>query len=142
LQEVVGALWLRSIAVGNLAGAEPATLQADITRDTPVDDNAFQVELATIVENSFNIHQDGPRLVFREEENPQAKLMACARNNKLFSDGSDLAQLAKEVRYVIGGTEEVAKTFRVIALPKSWLTDPWTALDESEQPERWDDRLP
>lgn len=142
LQEVVGALWLRSIAVGNLAGAEPATLQADITHDKPVDDNAFQVELATIVENSFNIHQDGPRLVFREEENPQAKLMACARNDKLFSDGSDLAQLAKEVRYVIGGTEEVAKNFRVIALPKSWLTDPWTALDESEQPERWDDRLP
>jgi hypothetical protein len=142
LQEVVGALWLRSIAVGNLAGAEPATLQADITRDKPIDDNAFQVELATIVENSFNIHQDGPRLVFREEENPQAKLMACARNDKLFSDGSDLAQLAKEVRYVIGGTEEVAKTFRVIALPKSWLTDPWTPLDESEQPERWDDRLP
>jgi hypothetical protein len=142
LQEVVGALWLRSIAVGNLAGAEPAALQADITRDKPIDDNAFQVELATIVENSFNIHQDGPRLVFREEENPQAKLMACARNDRLFSDGSDLAQLAKEVRYTIGGTEEVAKTFRVIALPKSWLTDPWTALDESEQPERWDDRLP
>ena len=142
LQEVVGALWLRSIAVGNLAGAEPATLQTDITRDKPVDDNAFQVELATILENSFNIHQDGPRLVFREEENPQAKLMACARNDKLFSDGSDLAQLAKEIRYVIGGSEEVAKTFRVIALPKSWLTAPWPALDESEQPERWDDRLP
>ena len=142
LQEIVGALWLRSIAVGNLAGAEPATLQADITRSSAVDDNAFQVELATIVENSFNIHQDGLRLVFREEENPQAKLMACARNDKLFSDGSDLAQLAKEVRYVIGGTEEVAKNFRVIALPKSWLTDPWTPLDETEQPERWDDRLP
>jgi hypothetical protein len=142
LKEIVGALWLRSIAVGNLAGAEPAMLQVDITRGKAIDDNAFQVELATVVENSFNIHQDGPRLVFREEENPQAKLMACARNDKLFSDGSDLAQLAKEVRYVIGGTEEVAKTFRVIALPKSWLTDPWSTLDEAEQPERWDDRLP
>ncbi len=142
LQEIVGALWLRSIAVGNLAGAEPATLQADITRDKAIDDNAFQVELAMVVENSFNIHQDGPRLVFREEENPQAKLMACARNDKLFSDGSDLAQLAKEVRYVIGGTDEVAKTFRVIALPKSWLSDPWSTLDESERPEHWDDRLP
>lgn len=142
LQEIVGALWLRSIAVGNLAGAEPAMLQTDITRDKAVDDNAFQVELATIIENSFNIHHDGPRLVFREEENPQAKLMACARNDKLFSDGSDLAQLAKEVRYVIGGTEEVAKTFRVIALPKSWQSDPWTPLDETEQPDRWDDRLP
>jgi len=142
LQEIVGALWLRSIAVGNLAGADPATLQVDITRTKAVDDNAFQVELATIVENSFNIHQDGPRLVFKEEENPRAKLMACARNDKLFSDGSDQAQLAKQIRYVIGGTDEVAKTFRVIALPKAWQTDPWSTLDEAEQPERWDDRLP
>jgi hypothetical protein len=141
LQEIVGALWLRSIAVGNLAGAEPATLQLDITRSKAVDDNAFQVELATIVENSFNIHQDGTRLVFKEEENPRAKLMACARNDKLFTDGSDQAQLAKQVRYVIGGTDEVAKTFRVIALPKAWQTDPWSTLDEAEQPERWDDRL-
>ena len=83
LQELVGSLWLRSIAVGNLAGAEPDALQADITRDKAIDDNSFQVELATVVENSFNIHQDGPRLVFREEENPQAKLIACARNDKL-----------------------------------------------------------
>ena len=142
LQEIVGSLWLRSIAVGNLAGADPATLQADITRDKSIDDNAFQVELATVVENSFNIHQDGLRLVFREVENPQAKLMACARNDKLFTDGSDLAQLAKEVRYVIGGTEEVAKTYRVIALPDTWLSDPWSALEEAERPEHWDDRLP
>lgn len=142
LQELVGALWLRSIAVGNIAGAEPATLQTDITRDKAIDDNAFQVELATIVENSFNIHQDGPRLVFREEENPQAKLMACARNDRLFADGSDLAQLAREVRYVIGGGEDVARNFRVIALPKSWLSDPWSTLDELEHPDKWDERLP
>lgn len=142
LQEIIGALWLRSIAVANMAGAEPPVLQVDITRDKAIDDNAFQVELATIIENSFNIHQDGARLVFREEENPQAKLMASARNDKLFTDGSDLEQLAREIRYVIGGSEEVAKNFRVIALPKSWATDPWSPLDESEQPEHWDSRLP
>lgn len=142
LQEIIGALWLRSIAVGNLAGADPATLQVDITRNKPVDDNAFQVELATIVENSFNIHQDGQRMVFREEENPRAKLMACARNDKLFTDGSDQSHLAKQIRYVIGGSDEVAKNFRVIALPKSWQTTPWTSLDESETPDRWDERLP
>lgn len=142
LSEMLGALWLRSIAMGNLAGAEPATLQIDITRRQAIDDNAFQVELATIVENSFNIHQEGSRLVFREEENPRAKLMACARNDKLFSDRSDLAHLARQVRYVIGGSEEVARTFRVIALPKAWQTDPWSSLDEGEQPDRWDARLP
>jgi len=48
LQEIIGALWLRSIAMGNLAGAEPTTLQLDITRGKPVDDNAFQVELASL----------------------------------------------------------------------------------------------
>jgi hypothetical protein len=142
LQELVSALWLRSIAVGNHAGAEPAVLQADITRDLAVDDNAFQVELATIVENSFNIHQDGSKLVFREQENPQAKLMAFARNDRLFTDGSDADQLAKEIRYVIGGTSEVAGSFRVIALPATWLSQPWTPQNESEHPDSWDDRLP
>jgi len=142
LQEIVGSLWLRSIAVGNFAGAEPNVLQADITRDKAIDGNAFQVELATIVENSFNIHQEGAKLVFREEDNPRAKLMAYARNDKLFTDGSDQAQLARQMRYVVGGTDEVAKTFRVIALPRSWQTDPWSPVEESEHPERWDDRLP
>jgi hypothetical protein len=142
LQEIMGSLWLRSIAVGNLAGAEPATLQLDITRDKAIDDNAFQVELATIADNSFNIHNDGHRLVFREEENPQAKLMAFARNDKLFIDDSDLVQLAKEVRYCIGGSDEISTTSRVIALPKSWSTDPWSPLEESERPDQWDGRLP
>ncbi len=142
LQEIVGALWLRSIAVGNLAGAEPAMLQLDITRNKPVDDNAFQVELATIVENSFNIHQEGAKLLFREEENPRAKVIAYARNDKLFGDGADQAQLAKQVRYVIAGSDEVAKTFRVIALPRNWANDPWALLDDAEHPDRWDDRLP
>ena len=142
LAELVGALWLRSIAVGNLAGAEPATLQVDITRSKQVDDNQYKVELSTIIENSFNIHQEGSRLIFKEEENPRAKLMACARNVKLFADGSDQFQLARQIRYVIGGTDEVARSSRVIVLPKNWQSDPWSMVEESEHPDRWDDRLP
>lgn len=142
LQEIIGALWLRSIAVGNLAGAEPPMLQLDVTKQRRVDDNAFAAELALIVENSFNIHPDGMRLVFRDEENPQAKLMASARNDRLFADGSDLDQLAKEVRYVIGGSEGAAGKFHVIPLPRTWMTDPWSALDDTDRPDHWDDRLP
>ena len=138
----MGSLWLRSIAVGNVAGAEPSTLQIDCTREMALDDNAFNVELGVIVENSFNIHQEGSRLIFKEDENPQAKLMACARNDKLFTDGSDQAQLAKEIRYVIGGSDDVAKAFRVIALPQAWITDPWSTLDAAEHPDQWDERLP
>ena len=142
LTAIVGALWLRSLAVGNLAGAEPRQLQVDVTGATPVDDNAFQAELSTIVENSFNIHVDGNRLVFREDENPQAKLMACARNDRLFTDGEDHRQLAREIRYVLGGGEDVPNTFHVIVLRQPWITDPWSQLEDVDQPDRWDDRLP
>ncbi|WP_019011699.1 DUF499 domain-containing protein [Deinococcus aquatilis] len=142
LQELMGALWLRSIAVGNNAGAEPSVLQADLTRTQPLDDNAFHVELNSTVENSFNIHIEGPRLVFREQENPLAKLMVFARNDKLFIDGLDRGYLARELRYVIGGSAEVATTTRVIVLPQNWDTDPWSTVEESERPERWDGRLP
>lgn len=139
LSEIVSALWLRSLAVGNFAGAEPATLHIDITRNKPIDDNSFQFELNAIIENSFNIHQEGNRLVFRQDENPQAKLLAYARNDKLFQDGSDLAYLAREIRFVLG---ETAVGNRVIVLLKGWESDPWSKLGDSEQPDQWDNRLP
>lgn len=117
-------------------------VQVDITRSKPIDDNAFQAELSTIVENSFNIHQDGARFVFREEENPQAKLIANARNDKLFVDGSDKQRLALEARDVIGGTESVAKAFRVIILGADWTAQPWAGVDESDLPAQWTERIP
>lgn len=141
LADIVGALWLRSLAIKN-AGAEPAELHVDITRNKPVDDNFFSAELSTIIENSFNIHQDGSRLVFREEENPQAKLIANARNDKLFVDGSDKQQLAREVRYVIGGSESVAKVFRVVVLGENWMAEPWAGVEENDLPAQWDERIP
>lgn len=145
LAEIVSSLWLRSLAIKN-AGAEPAELQVDITRAKPIDDNAFQAELATIVENSFNIHQEGARYVFREEENPQAKLMANARNDKLFGDTpdklNDKQQLAREVRYVIGGAENSPQVFRVIVVGPSWITSPWDGVEETDLPSAWDDRIP
>lgn len=142
LEGVIGALWLRSLADINQAGADQATLHVDVTIDKPVDDNGFHVELSTIVENSFNIHEDGNRYIFREEENPQAKLIASARNDKLFLDGQDLAHLSREVRYVIGGGAETATRFRVIVLPQSWSQDPWQGVEEPDQPSQWDDRIP
>jgi len=145
LADIIGALWLRSLAIKN-AGAEPAELHVDITRARLVDDNLFSAELSAIVENSFNIHEEGPRLVFREEENPQAKLRANARNDKLFGDTpdklNDRVQLAREVRYVLGETESVAKVFRVVVLGPDWSADPWAGVDESDLPTQWDERIP
>jgi len=142
LEEIIGALWLRSLAEVNQAGADLATLHVDVTRDKPVDDNSFQVELATIVENSFNIHEDGNRYIFKEEENPQAKLIASARNDKLFQNEEDRMHLAKETRYVLEGSSGVVLPFRVVVLPLAWKNNPWADMDESDTPAQWGNRIP
>jgi hypothetical protein len=142
LDDIMASLWLRSIAVGNMAGGERTILQVDATRNQKIDDNVFQSELATIIENSFNIHEEGSRLVFRVEENPQAKLMSTARNDRQFVDGSDFVQLAKETRYVLAGTGDVPKEFRVVVLANDWISHPWDGLNEEDLPANWDERLP
>ena len=142
-EKIISALWLRSLSVDQMAGAEPYELQIDITRDKPVDDNRFEIELATIVDNSFNIHRVGTRLVFKREENARSKLLAHAKNDKLFQNGEDVDHLAKVIRSVIGGSEEVSGKYRVIVLRKKWHSDPWSEVDEKEQPKNWSDtRLP
>ena len=140
--QIISALWLRSIAIDKLKGATASTLQIDVTEDNAMDDNAFQAELSTIVSNSFNIHEVGNRLVFMEDENPASKLMAFARNDKLFTDGSDIDQLAKEIRYIIGGSEDLTRNFRVVVLKKRWQVSPWDELDERDHPNFWEGRIP
>ena len=142
LDDIMASLWLRSIAVGDMAGGERCMLQVDATRSQGIDDNVFQSELATIIENSFNIHEEGSRLVFRIEENPQAKLMSTARNDRLFIDGSDSVQLAKETRYALAGTGDVPKEFRVVVLASDWISNPWSSLSDEDLPANWDERLP
>ena len=139
--EIVSALWLRSLTVDKLVGADPSELQIDTTRNKAIDDNQFQAELATIVENSFNIHPIGNRFVFKNDVNPQAKLLSHAKNDKLFQNGEDVEHLAKEVRSVIGGPESVSQNYRVVVLKRNWEVDPWSEFDEKEHPKNWDGRL-
>jgi Protein of unknown function (DUF499) len=139
--DIISALWLRSLSVDRINGAEPAELQSDITRSEAIDDNTFAAEMALIRENSFNIHPVGNRLLFKEEENAEGKLLVHAKNDKLFENNQDIEQLAAEVRYVIGGNEEVSRKFRVVVLRRNWQNDPWTELPENERPDRWDSRL-
>lgn len=142
--EIISALWLRSLSLERSAGAEPVELHVDITRGACVDDNAFQAQLALIRENSFNIHPAGNRIVFKEVENAEGKLLAHAKNDKAFAVGGpqagcDLEMLASQVRYVIGGTEEVSRGNRVVVLQRNWRNDPWSEVLEADRPDRWDD---
>jgi len=141
-ERIISALWLRSLAMDKLAGAERNTLLSDITQDRRIDGNTFLLEMNLIVNNSFNIHEQGEKLLFKQEENPQAKLLAFARNDKLFKDKSDMTRLAKEIAYVLSGPGELAAKYRVIVLKRDWQTDPWTDVSESEHPSRWDTRVP
>lgn len=142
--EIISALWLRSLSVERVAGAEPAELHVDITRTTPVDDNAFQAQLALIRENSFNIHPAGNRLVFKEAENADGKLLAHAKNDRAFATGGpqvgrDVEMLASQVRYVIGGSEDVSRGNRIVVLQRNWRNDPWSEVPEADRPDKWDD---
>lgn len=117
-EEIISSLWLRSLNVEQMQGAEPHDLQIDITRAKKIDDNAFEVELAQIIDNSFNIHQVGGRLLFRQEENALAKLLSYAKNNRIFREGEhagkDIEHLAEVIQYVLGGDSQISAKYRVL----------------------------
>ena len=97
LDEIMSALWLRSLAVEKLAGAEPAHNSERTSRVTwRWTTISSKSNFEKVADNSFNIHEIGTRFVFLEPENQRAKLMSFARNDKLFTGGEDLAQLALE----------------------------------------------
>jgi hypothetical protein len=139
--ELISSLWIRSLSTKN-TGASPAQLQLDLTRDHRLDDNFFAVELQRIVENSFNIHQERERLFFREDENPQARLTANAKNDRLFVDGQDKKTLARLLRAFIEGLSRVSLPWRVTILPEAWAQNPWNGLDELDRPENWNECIP
>lgn len=143
LRGVITALWLRSLSLANQqVGAEPETLQIDVTRTTRVDDNAFQAELAAITANSYNIHPSGSRLVFKLAENPRTRLMSQARNDKLFQNGQDVDFLADEIRHAIGGDPQVTGRYRTVVLKREWHNTPWEELIEALRPNGWGNKIP
>jgi len=138
-ETLMSSLWLRSLTMNDSAGALPHELQLDITRSEPVDDNKFSGELETIKENSFNIHEIAGRLVFRSSENPQAKLLAYAKNDKYFEEEEDIDELAKQIRYVLN--ENTSHKYRLLVMKPQWRTSPWEGQQKEELPEYWDSRL-
>lgn len=86
---------------GNIRGGSRQDLHLDITREEAIDDNAFQSELALLIENSVNIHGEesaNSRLYFDLHENPRSKVSATARNPKLW-DANAPTNVAGQVTY-------------------------------------------
>jgi len=142
VEQLISSLWLRSIGIDNKVGASKEILHIDITQKNKIDSNSFEVEINQIVSNSFNIHQSGDRYVFRQEENPKAKLLSFAQNDRAFEDGSDIERLMKEIRMVIGGREEISNQYKIIVLGKKWESNPWEEVSEKDWPSNWNDLIP
>ncbi len=153
--EVISSIWVRSLSATQDAGATRNEVQLDITHHRPVDDNAFTAELATIVENSFNIHEVGThdrRYCFRLPENPELKLKAWARNDRAFDSQSapvpgllavrrDQEYLKQVLNYQLktpdGASEPPSQP---VVLDPNWEKAPWANLPHSDQPVGWTER--
>jgi len=142
LIELISALWLRSISAGNRMGADRDTLQIDITKEKPIDENRFLEEIRIIIDNSFNIHQVGDRLIFKEEVNPRAKVQATSRNNKEFQDGRDRKHLAAEIRHSLCGASDSINSHAIVVLRGDWECKPWEQVNEQERPDSWGEKFP
>ncbi len=151
-RELVSTIWMRSMSPGKNAGGTPAILHLDITRGTALDDNAFQAELALLIENSVNIHGDeipGGPIWFGVTENPRSKVRACAKNDKLWHNGAvptagqtvypgkDVHHIRNTLRHIFV-PETISPPSRVIILGPNWKNDPWLDVDEADRPPKWD----
>jgi hypothetical protein len=151
-RELISTIWMRSLSPGKTAGGTPAELHLDITRSTAIDDNAFQVELALLIENSINIHGDevpGGPLWIGMSENPRSKVRACAKNNKLWDIGAvstagmtvypckDINHIKNTLKHIfVTGTAQTLS--RIIILGSNWKREPWSEVDDVDQPSKWD----
>jgi hypothetical protein len=153
--EVISSIWVRSLSATQDTGATRNEVQLDITRDRPVDDNAFTAELANIVDNSFNIHPVGThdkRFCFRLPENPESKLKAWARNDRAFDPQSapvpGLLAVRRDQEYLKLVLNHLLKTpdgtseppSQPVVLDPNWEKAPWANLPQSDQPAGWTER--
>lgn len=152
-KELVSALWMRSMSPGRTNGGTRHELQLDITRDKPLDDNAFNGEIVSLIDNSKNIHGEETvqgRLRFEIGENPRSLVRATAKNDRLWQAGAD-ENIAGQMTYPGADTMHIRDTLRHILVPEArepvsrvivlgpnWQTEPWTEVEENDKPNRWD----
>jgi len=138
VQELISAMWVRSLAPRPQPGATHRDLHLDITRDQPIDDNLFDEELHNLVAASFNVWEEGGRLIFKREENPTSRLLASARNDKLFARDEDLAYLERATLAALNPIDAATSVVsRLIVMGRDWETDPWSRKTGDDLPTQW-----
>jgi len=151
-REMISDIWMHSLSHDSNSGIDTALLHLEITRDKPIDDNTFQVELATLIENSTHLFggDSSPIPVkYSLEENPGSKVRAFAKNEKLW-DPKAVPTAGQQVypsEDIIFIRETIKKLFypeiseppsKIIVLGPSWRTNPWDEVGENDKPQYWD----
>lgn len=153
-RELLSAIWMRSLSPDPEAGATRQELRLDITKDEPIDANAFQNELMLLTENSINIHgEETPegRLRLGLHENPRSKVRSTAKNHKLWRAGTGALDPGGQASYPGKDIDHIRKTMKAILVPETrqpasriivlgpnWESDPWPEVEEADRPDRWD----
>jgi hypothetical protein len=151
-REMISDIWMHSLFHDSNSGIDTALLHLEITRDKPIDDNAFQVELATLLENSTHLlggDSSSAPVKFSLEENPSSKVRAFARNDNLWDikavsitgqqvyPGQDIKYI-KKILKALFYPETSEPPSKIIVLGPDWRTNPWEETEETDKPQYWD----
>jgi hypothetical protein len=151
-RDMVSDIWMHSLFHDDSSGVDPSLLHLEITRDTPLSDNDFNVELSSLIDNSTHIFGGDlnvPQIKFSLEENPNSKVRSFAKNENLwaanaFSSGAQQVYPMEDINYIrdtlqaIFSPETQHTSAKIIISGPSWRTDPWTEVKDHERPENWD----
>ena len=148
LADMVASIWMHSMAPGRTRGAHAADIQLALAGIKPIDDNDFNLQMQTLVENSVNIHDDpnAKTYWFEQEVNPRARVRVTAKNDNLWKPtatasslsfpGKDTEWLQREIRRCF--VSESQSPSQVVVLGPNWQEDNWTDdLPEQERPNLW-----
>ena len=148
LSDMVASIWMHSMAPGRTRGAQAADVQLALAGVKPIDDNEFNLQMQTLVDNSVNIHDDPNTKTywFEQEVNPRARVRVTAKNENLWKltatasaltyPGKDTEWIQREMRkcYV----SEAQSPSQIVVLGPNWQDDNWIDdLPEQEKPNLW-----
>jgi hypothetical protein len=151
-REMISDIWMHSISHDSNNGIDTMLLHLEITRDKPIDDNVFQVELATLIENSTHLlggDSSVSPVKFSLEENPVSKVRAFAKNENIWDPNA--VPVAGQQVYPSADINYIRETLKalfypeiseppskIIVLGPNWRTNPWDEVGDNDKPQYWD----
>jgi hypothetical protein len=125
-ERALASLYVRSLTMGKQPGATREQIQADLSASQKYEDNQFKDQWAQILDNSYNVHEKQGRYFFDIAENARTKVLAHARNAKLFEQGQDLEKIMAALEWTFAPKNNADRErFRWSVLGPKWRDEPF-----------------